>query len=367
MSPDPRPTLTGSQGSLPRARSGIICGYVLRLIREHLGLTQEQLGEHLAVALDTIAAWETGRRPLTAIPVGQMLMHRHVLLNLGATPTLMTSLDRAMEADVLLTSALDDQPATASPLGAWVMQRDLADMLTWPLHGRAPEAVAVPAARRRRGPAAAGPTLSQPERAQFFTSLRSTAERARRPEQFLLRRQALYLAGYDRSPDTSDWVAQQERETKPGDWLQHWLTARSVASIGARQGDHDRVASFVRTALADDDHGEAANLNYWAYWVGETHTIHLDDSFIATGSAGDWTGRRLLQHLVDRLDPRFGYRELYVHTLWALIAARPALLQSTDRAVLRDRVEILLDSGEVSAHAGRELDGVRYALRLAQG
>ncbi|WP_042435218.1 helix-turn-helix transcriptional regulator [Streptacidiphilus anmyonensis] len=367
MPADPRTALTGSQGSLPRARSGIVCGYVLRLIREHLDLTQEQLAQHLAVSLDTIAAWETGRRPLTAIPVGQMLMHRHVLLNLGATPNLLAALDRAMEADVLLASALDEQPTAASPLGAWVMQRDLADMLTWPLHGRAPEAVTVPAARPRRGPVAAGPSLGSQERTRFFTSVRATVEQARQPGQFLLRRQALYLAGYDRNPDTADWVAEQERETKPGDWLQRWLTARSVTSVGARRGDHDRVASFVRTAVADDDRSEAANLNYWAYWVGETSTIHLDDAFIATGQPGDWTGRRLLQHLVDRLEPRFGYRELYIHTLWALIAARPQLLQSTDRTVLRERAEILLDSGVISARAGRELDGVRYALRLAQG
>jgi transcriptional regulator with XRE-family HTH domain len=367
MPADPQRALTGSQGSLPRARSGIVCGYVFRLIREHLELTQDQLAQHLAVSLDTIAAWETGRRPLTAIPVGQMLMHRHVLLNLGATPNLMTALDRAMEADVLLASALDEQPAATNPLGAWVMQRDLADMLTWPLHGRAPEAVAVTAARTRRGPVATGPALGSQERSQFFTSVRATAERARRPEQFLLRRQAMYLAGYDRSPDTGDWVAEQERETQPGDWLQRWLTARSVASFGARQGDHDRVANFVATSVAEDDRGEAANLNYWAYWVGETSTIHLDDAFIATGQPGDWAGRRLLQHVVDRLDPRFGYRELYIHTLWALIAARPGLLQSTERAVLRERAEILLDSGVISARAGRELDGVRYALRLAPG
>jgi transcriptional regulator with XRE-family HTH domain len=366
MPADPRKALTGGQGSFPRARSGIVCGYVLRLIRERLDLTQEQLAQRLAVAVDTIAAWETSRRPLTAVPVGQILMYRHGLLNLGASPRLMAVLDRAMEADVLLASALDEQPTAPSPLGAWVMQRDLADLLTWPLHGRTPGAVAVTPARTRRGPVAAGPSLGSHERTRFFSSLRATAERARRPEQFLLRRQALYLAGYDRSADTGDWVAEQERETQPADWLQRWLTARSVASIAARQGDHERVADFVRTSVADDDRGEAANLNYWAYWVGETATIHSDDAFIARGQPGDWTGRRLLQHLVNRLAPTFGYRELYIHTLWALIAARPGLLQSTDREVLREHAEILLDSGVISARAGRELEGVRYALRLAQ-
>jgi hypothetical protein len=69
-----------------------------------------------------------------------------------------------------------------------------------------------------------------------------------------------------------------------------------------------------------------------------------------------------VRRLVDRLNPGFGYRELYIHTLSTLIAARPGLLHSTDRAVLRDRVEILLDSGVISAQAGRELDGGRHAL-----
>ena len=73
-----------------------------------------------------------------------------------------------------------------------------------------------------------------------------------------------------------------------------------------------------------------------------------------------------MQALVDRLDPHHGYTDLYVHTLWALLAARPDLLRRGVPARLRERLPVMLDSHEVSAPARRELDGIRYAIRLAE-
>ncbi|AXE23587.1 transcriptional regulator [Streptomyces globosus] len=361
-------TLTRGQGSQHRPRGGIVSGYVFRVIREQLDHTQESLAEVFHVSPDTVAGWESGRRPLTSLAVGQMLVHRHRLMRMGVSPGLLLALEKALEADVLLASALtDDGPTGDSPLGAWVMQRDLVEVLAWPLTGVTPEpmrALQAPS-KPRRGPAPRGPELSVGDRRRFFRCMRRTAEEAG-PGQFLRRRQALYLAGYDDAPDTSEWLAQQQRAERPGDWLTQWLAARSVAAVAARQGDRDRMQHFISTTL-DDDAGEAANLNYWAYWIGESTHIQISDDFIATHSA-PWHGHKLLQHLVNGLVPHQGFFDLNLHTLWALLAARPTLLRATSATgrALRDRLPVLLDGTEPWTRARRELEGIRYAIRLAE-
>ncbi|MPZ64437.1 MAG: helix-turn-helix domain-containing protein [Pseudonocardiaceae bacterium] len=281
---------------------GVISGFLLKLIRESAGLTQARLAEHLDVDVATIQGWESSRRPLTSLQASELVRLRSQLLQCGAEPIALGGLDDAIHAD----------------------------LITWPFTGGIP-AQLLPLHRpvTRRGPVPTQPSLDERERTRFFDHLLVTADANPRNEGALLRRQAIYLLGFDRRSSTADWMhAEQRRAFRNAgraDDVTSWVAVRSSAVALATCGDSDPLRTFVHQSLATDQQ-EQANLNYWAYWVGEIDTVQVDDGFMGRIDPRTWSGVRLLGHLLARLHPGSGHADLNVHTVWSLLLAHPSLL-----------------------------------------
>ncbi|GAB2713845.1 helix-turn-helix domain-containing protein [Kitasatospora kifunensis] len=352
-----------------RAVTGAISGYVLRLIRESIPHTQAGLAELLGMDLASVQGWESGRRPLANMRAGQLLDLRRWLPALGADAALVGMLDAAMDADRLIGTALDPGPHD-HPLAGWVHTRDTAHMIAWALNGTTPPALVGRPAPVRRGAVANSPLLPSQERSTFFAHLRDITEAASRPGgSVLLRRQALYLASYDRSPEAQDWTAQalhgRRGVLSVRGWSPQWAEARSTAAALARQGDPQPLFDYIERAMVDDDDGEAANLNYWAYWLGATGTPQPDDAFMRDRGLTGWDAVTLLRRLTQGIHEAPGYVDLYAHSLWALLTVRPWLPQAAPELVttLAGRTGRLLDSGRISSRARRDLDALQYLLQ----
>ncbi|WP_405086921.1 helix-turn-helix domain-containing protein [Microbispora sp. NBC_01389] len=349
-------------------------GHVLKLLREAVGMTQERFAEALGVSVAAVQGWESGRRPLAAMSAGEFSALRFTLLRLRAPQRLLDALTLAINADQFIGDALTSRPgevqADAHLLGSWVVSRPFTGLIVWPLAAIPPDDF--PDASSRRGPTPAGPTLSAEERRHLSQHLQAAAERADRRSEagLLLARQTYYLLGFGSSAETAAWLVERYRKDRrivrsERGWSAAWPLARSTASALTRLGDPEPMRAFIAERLGDDV-SETANLNYWAFWTGELSGDRLSDSFMAEDPITAWRGDRLIRHLLDRLTGELGFIELNIHTLWALVLARPDLLTPERiRGELKNHIERLLDENVVAPRARQELEALRYGVAIA--
>ncbi|MGH3860290.1 helix-turn-helix domain-containing protein [Actinokineospora sp.] len=347
---------------------------MFKLIRESTHLTQARLAETLIVDVATVQGWESGRRPLGALRSADLVRLRMSMRRLGAPAVALAVLDLAIEADLILFDAVEAGPAVLAanthPLAAVVHRRTLTSLLTWPFTGIVPGVLAVPRQTARRGPVADRPLLGSEERARFFDHLQVTADASRGTANALLRRQAVYLLGFDQRPDSARWLTSELQDANRGvgraDHLSSWVAHRSSAIALAQKGHRDALDAFVARKLSTDAQ-EIANLNYWAYWLGEIPDPQVNDDFMTTVDPEQWFGARVLDHLLDRLNPGSHHADLNIHTLWALLLARPIVLRGRRHAQARagEVVDRMSAHPHLTHRARRELDSVAYAIRLA--
>ncbi len=364
-------TLTSGQGS---RGIGVVSGFVLKLARQSARLTQEGLAEALAVDVSTVQGWESGRRPLAATSAGDFLRLTTRLSRLGAPPSTRRQLTEAVEADQVLSTGITEGSAVVNvdthPLAASVHRRTTTNLIMWPIANKLPPQLReftpkVP----RRGPVASHPVLPVEERTRFFDHLLAIAERGTRADEALLRRQAVYLLGFDGREQVVGWLRDEwrragRRPVRDGD-ITGLLEVRSASVALASAGDSTQIHDFVGQLTGA--RAEVANLNYWAHWIGELSDEQTSDDFMLNEDTRSWTGARLFQHLTNRLDPSTAHLPLNLYTVYALVASRPSLLR--ERTGVNKRLTEVLDklasSGNLSRSGRDQVTGLRYALRVA--
>jgi hypothetical protein len=196
----------------------------------------------------------------------------------------------------------------------------------------------------------------------------TVAERGVHADEALLRRQAVYLLGFDGRPQVVDWLRAEwnragRRPVKDGD-ITGLLEARSASVALASAGDRTHLHDFVDHTT--DTRAEVANLNYWAHWIGELNEEQTSDVFMLDEDTRSWTGVRLLRHLVNRLEPDSPHLPLNLRTLHALIASRPSLLggRPAVRAALAEVLAKLAPT-DLTRSGRDQLAGLQFALRIA--
>ncbi|GAA1337216.1 hypothetical protein GCM10009660_18850 [Catellatospora bangladeshensis] len=280
----------------------------------------------------------------------------------------------AVEADLVLSTGVEAGRGRVDPdlhpLAACVHRKSLTNLITWPFtRSTPPQLSAFIPKRPRRGPAATYPSLGADERNRFFDHLQLVADHSRNAEDALLRRQAVYLLGFDQRREVVDWLRAEwqraGRKTFRSDDVTGLLEARSASVALASAGEGDHVHDFV--VKTNDTKAELANLNYWAHWVGELDGTRTDDSFMLAQDRRAWTGVRLLSHLTGRLDPNSPHLPLNLHTLQVLVASRPALLKSGPQVQekLARALDRLASSGTLTRLGSSHVDMLNYALRIS--
>jgi hypothetical protein len=143
------------------------------------------------------------------------------------------------------------------------------------------------------------------------------------------------------------------------------LEARSASVALAAAGDSTHLHDFVDRMT--DGPREVANLNYWAYWIGELSDEQTNDAFMLDADTRSWTGARLLQHLTSRLEPESAHLPLNICTLHSLIASRPSLLSGRGavRTSLVEALSKLTSTGGRSRAERDQLAALQYAVRIA--
>ncbi|MGH3984282.1 MAG: hypothetical protein ACRDST_16760 [Pseudonocardiaceae bacterium] len=281
----------------------------------------------------------------------------------------------AIQADVIIAHTVQAGghliKSGEHPLGTAVHQRQLTNLIMWPFTGIAPVPLRHQViVRGRRGPTPDQPVLSKEEQTCFFDQLLATADAIHYEDTPLPRRQAIYLLGFDTRASTADWLHAEHlralRSAGRTDDIPSSVAVRSSAVALAHSGDRDPLRAFLDHALATDEL-ERANLNYWAYWVGEIDDIQVDDEFMGHVDPRDWSGIRLLGHLLERLHPGSGHAEFNLHTVWALLLAHPALLSNHFRlrSAVDSTIQELAADHDLSVRARHELSDIAYAVRLA--
>ncbi|MFC9999659.1 helix-turn-helix domain-containing protein [Nocardia sp. NPDC127526] len=349
-------------GSTPIANGsgldGRVSGAVLAAIRRELGLGQEQLAKLLGVAEKTVQAWEQGRNPLIRLQFARLRQLERALLAHGARPELVAAFETALAADDIL-SGLDQRDPERHPLGLTVPDRATTEMLTWPLTGALP---------RQLRDTSAVLHIAAGQRTEAVASLRALAESAAGGEQgAMLRRQTVFLvASHDATHQPSEgWAADQiRRQARAADlrrWSPEWAVARSAAVRAASEGDAEPLHRFVAEGLSDQE-TQAANLRYWAYWVGEFPGPWASDADMVRTNAEAWSGELLLPSLLAGVTGA-PYRELCAHTLWALAKARRMLVtQPRWTARISSTVEQATSDNRLSANARQRLEQVHYLI-----